>query len=269
MRKTIPIAVTVVVSIAAALIAAAQATGQPAKPSPEVQKLAYFVGTWKYEGETKAGDFGPAGKFSGEESCEWFTGGYQVVCHTNESSTIGKSTGMSVMAYDAEEKIYTFYSISSRGENFHGSATFTGSTMTITWEGTMGGKPAKVRGTIMEALAHLPFVSRVLEFHRTSVFCRNLSVLLASGVPLTTTLRILADLMATTGRFSPRSRSVLTTAIPLRLPASSMSSSTRSIDESSVRISSAPSPSSRTTISCCRARTTRSTRAWFVSLSST
>jgi general secretion pathway protein F len=52
----------------------------------------------------------------------------------------------------------------------------------------------------MEALAHLPFISRVLDFHRTSIFCRNLGVLLASGVPLTATLRILADLMATTGR---------------------------------------------------------------------
>ena len=34
-----------------------------------------------------------------------------------------------------------------------------------------------------EALARLPFIGRVLEFHRTSVFCRNLGVLLASGVP--------------------------------------------------------------------------------------
>ena len=32
----------------------------------------------------------------------------------------------------------------------------------------------KVRGAIMGALAHLPFVGRVLEFHRTTVFCRNL-----------------------------------------------------------------------------------------------
>ena len=52
----------------------------------------------------------------------------------------------------------------------------------------------------MGAFARLPFVGRVLEFHRTTVFCRNLGVLLASGVPLATTLRILADLMATTGR---------------------------------------------------------------------
>lgn len=57
----------------------------------------------------------------------------------------------------------------------------------------------KVRAFILDALAHVPFFSRILNFHRTSVFCRNLGVLLASGVPLTVTLRILADLMATTG----------------------------------------------------------------------
>lgn len=57
-----------------------------------------------------------------------------------------------------------------------------------------------VRGKIMEALAHLPLANKVLSFHRTSVFCRNLGVLLGAGVALTTTLRILADMMATTGR---------------------------------------------------------------------
>ncbi len=57
----------------------------------------------------------------------------------------------------------------------------------------------RVRGAVMESLSHVPFISRILAFHRTSVFCRNLGVLLASGVPLATTLRILADLMATAG----------------------------------------------------------------------
>jgi general secretion pathway protein F len=66
----------------------------------------------------------------------------------------------------------------------------------------------KVRGAIMGGLAHLPFIGRILEFHRTSIFCRNLGVLLASGVPLATTLRILADLMATTGRSAAWSETV-------------------------------------------------------------
>jgi general secretion pathway protein F len=57
----------------------------------------------------------------------------------------------------------------------------------------------KVRGAIMETLGRLPLVSNVMSYHRTAVFCRNLGVLLAAGVTLTATLRILADMMATTG----------------------------------------------------------------------
>ena len=38
-----------------------------------------------------------------------------------------------------------------------------------------------------------------MSFYRTALFCRNLGILLGSGVTLTTTLRILVDMMATTG----------------------------------------------------------------------
>jgi general secretion pathway protein F len=58
---------------------------------------------------------------------------------------------------------------------------------------------AGTRAAIMRALSRLPLVRPVLGFHRTALFCRNLGVLLASGVALTTTLRILSDMMATTG----------------------------------------------------------------------
>jgi general secretion pathway protein F len=60
-------------------------------------------------------------------------------------------------------------------------------------------RPA-VRGNIISALGRLPLVRPVLTFHRTALFCRNLGVLLNAAVPLTTTLRILADMMATTGK---------------------------------------------------------------------
>jgi general secretion pathway protein F len=58
---------------------------------------------------------------------------------------------------------------------------------------------AGIRAAFMRALSRLPLVRPVLGFHRTALFCRNLGVLLASGVALTTTLRILSDMMATTG----------------------------------------------------------------------
>jgi general secretion pathway protein F len=56
-----------------------------------------------------------------------------------------------------------------------------------------------VRATIIQNISRIPLVRRVVGFYRTALFCRNLGVLLGSGVALTTTLRILADMMATTG----------------------------------------------------------------------
>jgi general secretion pathway protein F len=60
-------------------------------------------------------------------------------------------------------------------------------------------RQARVRAAMMRGVARLPLIRPVLGFHRTALFCRNLGVLLASGVALTTTLRILSDMMATTG----------------------------------------------------------------------
>ena len=56
-----------------------------------------------------------------------------------------------------------------------------------------------VRATIMTAIARLPGIGGIFQFYRTSLFCRNLGVLLGSGVNLTATLRILVDIMAVTG----------------------------------------------------------------------
>jgi general secretion pathway protein F len=59
-------------------------------------------------------------------------------------------------------------------------------------------RPA-VRAAIIAALTRLPLVRRVMPYYRAPLFCRNLGVLLGSGVHLTTALRILVDIMATTG----------------------------------------------------------------------
>jgi general secretion pathway protein F len=59
-------------------------------------------------------------------------------------------------------------------------------------------RPA-IRVAIIAALTSLPLVRPVMGFYRTALFCRNLGVLLGSGVHLTTALRILVDIMATTG----------------------------------------------------------------------
>jgi general secretion pathway protein F len=56
-----------------------------------------------------------------------------------------------------------------------------------------------VRAAMLAAFTRLPLVRRVMPYYRAPLFCRNLSVLLGSGVHLTTALRILVDIMATAG----------------------------------------------------------------------
>lgn len=52
---------------------------------------------------------------------------------------------------------------------------------------------------LMSAVSRIPGIAGIFHFYRTSLFCRNLGVLLGSGVNLTSTLRILVDIMAVTG----------------------------------------------------------------------
>lgn len=57
---------------------------------------------------------------------------------------------------------------------------------------------AAVRAKIVGLLMRLPLLKSVLRLHYTALFCRNLGVLLGSGVALTTTLRILVDMLGST-----------------------------------------------------------------------
>jgi general secretion pathway protein F len=59
-------------------------------------------------------------------------------------------------------------------------------------------RPA-VRSAWAAAIARLPIVRPIVSYHRTTLFCRNLGLLLSSGVTLTAALRILADMMGTAG----------------------------------------------------------------------
>lgn len=67
----------------------------------------------------------------------------------------------------------------------------------------MGGilliRQPKFRAPIVFRVVRLPGVRNILALHQTALFCRNLGVLLAAAVPLTTTLRILANTMAAMG----------------------------------------------------------------------
>jgi general secretion pathway protein F len=62
-------------------------------------------------------------------------------------------------------------------------------------------RPA-VRVGAIEAASRLPLVREVLGYRRTALFCRNLGLLLASGVTLPSSLRVLAEMMASSSNIS-------------------------------------------------------------------
>src|SRR6058998_1171239 len=119
-----------------------------AQAPPEVQRLAYYLGTWRGEGETKAGPFGPAGKLSSTMTCEWFAGGFHLVCRGEERGPTGKRTFLNIRAYDETAKAYTEYGISSFGESEYDSGgSIVGNKKTFVLNNEVEGKPAKLRYT--------------------------------------------------------------------------------------------------------------------------
>ena len=67
---------------------------------------------------------------------------------------------------------------------------------------------AAVRARIVAVLARLPGLRSILRLNRTALFCRNLGVLLGSGVPLPMTLRILVDMLGAGGNAAAWSKVV-------------------------------------------------------------
>ena len=121
-----------------------------ATTSPEVQRLAYYLGTWRGEGETKSGPFGPAGKLSSTVTCDWFAGGFHLVCRGEERGPTGKRTFLNILAYDEKAKAYTEYGISSLGESEYstgGSIVGNKRTFVKDLDSDVKGKPTKLRYT--------------------------------------------------------------------------------------------------------------------------
>lgn len=129
---------SVVMTVLFALAAQAQTTPPP--PGPEHKKLGVFVGTWTGEGKAETTPFGKGGAIKSTMTCGWFTGGYQLVCDSDDSGPMGKIKGHSLYGYNVDKKQYFGFGIDSSG--FGGPATtkVDGSTWTFEGNDTMGGK---------------------------------------------------------------------------------------------------------------------------------
>ena len=62
------------------------------KPSPELKKLDYFVGTWIAEGYIRPGPMGSGGKFTATNRVQWMDGGFFLVTHSKFRGAMGKGT---------------------------------------------------------------------------------------------------------------------------------------------------------------------------------
>lgn len=129
----------------------ARAPAGPPKPGPEHKRLGVFVGQWSGSGEMKPGPWGPGGKATWTETCEWFAGGFSVVCHSDSKGPMGDSKGLFILGYNAEEKKYVYFGIeSSMGNPETSKGTLQGKTWNWVGEGKMGGKMVKSKFTIIE-----------------------------------------------------------------------------------------------------------------------
>jgi hypothetical protein len=109
----------------------------PPRPGPEIQRLGYFVGTWKTEDETV--------------TWEWFTGGFSLIGRVENSGPGLKSSELRIMTYDPVTGDYTQYKVTSVGPGGTLSRlTVRGDTWLSQWDGTEDGKPAKYRFAIVE-----------------------------------------------------------------------------------------------------------------------
>ncbi len=112
-------------------------TSPPPKPGPEVLRLGSFIGTWKTETETV--------------TWEWFTGGFSLIGHVENSGPEGKSSELRIITYDPDAKDYTQYRVTSTAPGGTlGHMTVKGNTWLTQWDGEEDGKPAKYRFSIVE-----------------------------------------------------------------------------------------------------------------------
>jgi hypothetical protein len=146
MWKASSVFIALVMSLMAGVNATAQEPGANPSPTPEHKKLAAFVGTWNEDLEVKASTAASAQKVSFTEKCEWFAGGFTLICHNEINGSDVK--GLQIMTYEADEKVYKDYEFDSGGHNSSATGTNEGDTWTWRSDNKMGGKIVKTRVTL-------------------------------------------------------------------------------------------------------------------------
>src|ERR1700732_1109737 len=109
MKKLSIVCLAAVGLLVIALAIHAQAPAGPPKPGPEHEKLSYFAGKWISEGDMKPSPYGPGGRVTFTETCEWLPGNFALICRS-EGQMFGDTVkGTSIMSYDPGEKTYVYF----------------------------------------------------------------------------------------------------------------------------------------------------------------
>jgi hypothetical protein len=136
-------------ALAVCTILAASALAQELpKPGPELKKLDVLTGSWTLDGEMKPGAMGPGGKMTEIQKCEWMDGEFFLVCHADFKSSMGDGSGISVMGYSKDDKVYTYREFNSWGEFEDSRGSLDGDTWTWLGDEKEGGMVMKGRFTM-------------------------------------------------------------------------------------------------------------------------
>ncbi len=158
---------SVVVTALFAVAAQAQTTTPP-PPGAEVKKLGAFVGTWTGEGKSETSPFGKGGVIKSTMTCGWYTGGYQLICDSDDSGPMGKIKSHGIYGYRVDKKQYFSFGIDSSGFGGPGTVKVDGSTWTFEGNDTMGGKPFWFRTVVrLTSPSELDFKSEYSEDGKT------------------------------------------------------------------------------------------------------
>ena len=132
------------------LAGSAYAQMGPPTPAPELKKLDFMTGDWTTEGTFIPGPPGtPPSKFTSTEHGEWMEGNFFLVSKSEANMEgMGKVTGLVVMGYDPDQKVYTYRSFNSMGQSELSLGKVDGDTWTWTGDEHYGGMTMKGRVTM-------------------------------------------------------------------------------------------------------------------------
>jgi hypothetical protein len=124
-------------------------TSRPPAPSPELQKLDFFAGTWKTEGTLQVSPSVPPGSFTTIDHTAWLKGGVFIVTHSDVHTQFGEGEQMEIISSDSSRKLYTYNSFNGGGHAEIATGTLNGDTWIWLSDPTAAGPKSRFTQTIL------------------------------------------------------------------------------------------------------------------------